>query len=115
MSTTAMSDSTSVQQHTEEGTEACDKYEEVLVYVDFPDFDACNLLDETTAVELVGICGEEPRCKIGELNFSGQHEINLGTQLFVESDTGKCVGHSVNVVNFRLRTIDTEGANERQS
>jgi hypothetical protein len=103
-----MSSSASTQQHTEVGTEESDDYEEVLVYVDFPDFDACNLLNETTTVELFDICGEEPRCKIGELNFSGQHEINLGTQLFVESDTGKCVGHGVNVVNFRLNTIDTE-------
>jgi hypothetical protein len=99
-------------QRAEDVVEDPDDYEDVLVYVDFPDFDACSLLNETTKVELHDICGEEPRCKIGELNFSGQHEVNLGTQLFVESDTGKCVGHSVNVVNFRLRTIDTEGSKE---
>lgn len=83
------------------------EYEEVLVYVDFPNFDECALLTDISVIKLNDLCGENPTCKIGELNFSGKHEINLGTQLFVDKESGKCIGSSVNVLNFTLKTIDT--------
>ena len=83
-----------------------EEYEEVLVYVDFPDFDNCALLTDISVLELTDLCGESPRCKIGELNFTGQHEVNLGTQLFFDNEHGKGVGQGVNVLNFRLASID---------
>lgn len=83
-----------------------EEFEEVLVYVDFPDFDGCTLLTDISILELSDLCGESPKCKIGELNFTGRHEVNLGTQLFIDGEQGKCVGQSINVLNFRLDSID---------
>lgn len=87
-----------------------DDFEEVLVYVDFPDFDECTFLKDTTTIQLFDLAGSTPRCKVGELNFVGQHETNLGTQLFVDKDTGKCIGLTTNVLNFKLSSIDVEPA-----
>lgn len=86
---------------------AGDEYEEVLVYVDFPDFDDCVLLNDGTTVELNDLAGPNPSCKINDLHFSGEHEINLGSQLFFEhtSNTVEFKGQSVNVVKFRLSSI----------
>jgi hypothetical protein len=82
-------------------------YEEVLVYVDFPDFDECALLTDVAVVELMDLSGDAPKCKIGDLNFVGQYEMNLGTQLFVDKETGQCIGSSASVLNFQLKSIDT--------
>lgn len=86
-----------------------DLYEEVLVYVDFPDFDECNFLMDGKTLELGNVFGEQPTCKIGDLNFTGNHELNLGTQLFFESDESStaCVGRSDRIINFKLSSIDT--------
>jgi hypothetical protein len=90
-------------------------YEEVLVYVDFPDFDECALLTDIAVVELTDLSGDAPKCKIGGLNFVGQYEVNLGTQLFVDKETGQCVGSSGNVLNFQLKSIDTAPKQQSRS
>ena len=102
-----MNEGMDVEEHVNAAENDEDEFEEVLVYVDFPDFDECRLISESTIVELRDVCGEAPTCKIGELNFVGQHEINLGTQLFVNRETGQCIGSSTSVLNFRLSSIDT--------
>ena len=85
-----------------------DEYEEIFVYVDFPDFDECNLLTDATELEISNIDGENPTCRINDLNFTGEHEINLGSQLFFEhlpNNTVQFVGQSVNVVKFKLASV----------
>ena len=84
-----------------------EEFEEILVYVDFPDFDECSLLNDTAHVTLQNILSPTPTCKINNLSFTGQHEINLGTQLFFEcNDKGtqyEC--KSVNVLKFKLSSV----------
>lgn len=84
-----------------------EEYEELLVYVEFPDFDQCNLLNEGTVVELHGLASANPTCKINDLNFVGIQEINLGTQLFFQhtAEAVEFEGTSVNVLKFRLSSI----------
>jgi len=101
---------------TEESCEEDD--EEILIYVDFPDFDESNLFDLSpdATIELSGMMEATPSCKINHLNFIGRHEINLGTQLFFRSNgTGaqqgskeSCdyVGKSNNILRFKLQSID---------
>jgi hypothetical protein len=87
-----------------------DEFEEVLVFVTMPDFDECNLLTESTVVSVENVMSEEPVCKVNNLTFTGQHEVNLGTQMFFVSDpqTGEVrfVDKSINILKFTLKTIE---------
>jgi len=104
-----------------------DDEEEILLYVDFPDFDESNLFDLSTdaTLELSGLMEATPSCRINNLNFVGRHEINLGTQLFFRSNghgaagnskltqqhaskQESCVylGKSNSVLRFKLQSID---------
>lgn len=95
--------------------------EEILVYVDFPDFDESNLFDLSTdaTIELSGLMEATPSCRINNLNFVGRHEINLGTQLFfrtngtftqhtaaVSKESCEYLGKSNSVLRFKLQSID---------
>lgn len=100
--------------------------EEILLYVDFPDFDESNLFDLSTdaTIELSGLMEATPSCRINNLNFVGRHEINLGTQLFFRSKGNGAVGTSAqqhgskekksceylgksnSVLRFKLQSID---------
>ena len=73
-----------------------DDEEEILLYVDFPDFDESNLFDLSTdaILELSGLMEATPSCRINNLNFVGRHEINLGTQLFFRSNGHGAAGNS---------------------
>jgi len=73
-----------------------DDEEEILLYVDFPDFDESNLFDLSTdaTLELSGLMEATPSCRINNLNFVGRHEINLGTQLFFRSNGHGAAGNS---------------------
>ena len=73
-----------------------DDEEEILLYVDFPDFDESNLFDLSTdaTLELSGLMETTPSCRINNLNFVGRHEINLGTQLFFRSNGHGAAGNS---------------------
>lgn len=83
-------------------------FEEVLVYVDFPDFDECSFLHESTVLELYDVTGPNPTCKVNNVVFSGHQEMNLGTQMFFGHDDTSVgyVGSSTQVVNFRLSKIE---------
>ena len=101
-----MSESNSMD--VEHGQSDDEEYEDLLVYVEFPDFDQVNLLNEGTAVvELHDLATANPTCKINDLNFVGNQEINLGTQLFFQHtpDSVEFEGTSVNVVKFQLSSI----------
>eukprot|EP01032_Pedospumella_encystans_P023642 gene23642-26757_t len=91
----------------EHGQSDEEEYEDLLVYVEFPDFDQVNLLNEGTVVEFHDLATANPTCKINDLNFVGNQEINLGTQLFFQHtpDTVEFEGTSVNVVKFQLSSI----------
>ncbi|KAJ1396806.1 hypothetical protein B484DRAFT_425132 [Ochromonadaceae sp. CCMP2298] len=97
-----------VDENIEEEEEEEEDFEEILVYLEFPDFDDNSLLLDTTRVELYDITGATPTCKVGNLTFTGSSEVNLGTQLFMgaDSDGSVCIGESVNVVQFKLSKID---------
>jgi hypothetical protein len=73
-----------------------DDEEEILLYVDFPDFDESNLFDlsKDATIELSGLMEATPSCRISNLNFVGRHEINLGTQLFFRSNGHGAIGNS---------------------
>ena len=89
---------------------SCEEFEEVLVYVEFPDFDECSFLNETSQIELIGMLDPEPTCKINNLVFKGHYEINLGTQLFFEESSDQnnveYAGQAVNIVKFKLSSIE---------
>mmetsp|Transcript_11004 Transcript_11004/g.24396 ORF Transcript_11004/g.24396 Transcript_11004/m.24396 type:complete len:121 (-) Transcript_11004:54-416(-) len=95
-----------VEENMEEEEE--EDFEEILVYLEFPDFDDNSLLHDTARVELYDITGATPTCKVGNLTFTGSSEVNLGTQLFMgaDGDGSVCIGESVNVVQFKLSKID---------
>lgn len=85
-----------------------EEFEEVLVYVDFPDFDECSFLNESSVLELHDVTGAKPTCKINNVVFSGQQEMNLGTQMFFAHDDASVgyVGSSTQVVKFRLSKFE---------
>lgn len=91
------------------------EYEEVLIYVDFPDFDNCPLINPESTINFKNITSATPSCDIGNLHFVGEHQINLGTQLFVDttmqratnlSETVTIPAISKNVIEYKLRSID---------
>lgn len=87
-----------------------DDFEEVFVYIDFPDFDECSFLNESTILELHDMTGAHPSCKINNLIFKGKQEVNLGSQMFFDhSDpsSAEFIGSSINVIKFRLNKIET--------
>lgn len=80
-----------------------DEYEEVLVMVNFEALDGADIFKAGQQLELSGLGGPTPRCRLGELDFQGRHEYSLGTQLFFEeSPSTRFLGQSVNCVNFSL-------------
>jgi hypothetical protein len=90
-----------------------EEFEEILVYLEFPDFDDNSLLHDTARVELYDITGANPTCKVGNLTFTGSSEVNLGTQLFMDTgangEEGRCIGRcmeSINVVQFKLSKVE---------
>ena len=62
-----------------------DEYEETLVYVKF-EADA-NMLMKAEGFKLIDVDGPNPRCEVDGVQFTGQHQINLGTVLFFSKDT----------------------------
>lgn len=84
-------------------------FEEVLVYVDFPDFDECSFMNEATVLELHDVTGPNPSCTVDNLIFKGKQELNLGTQMFFDHNDPSSVeyiGSSINVVKFRMSKIE---------
>ncbi len=86
------------------------EYEEVLVYVDFPDFHRLNLLNNDTKIQLSDLAGPEPKCKINDsVNFSGEHQTNLGTQLFFQKDQKGNIEYydkTISCLKFQFQSID---------
>eukprot|EP01039_Chlorochromonas_danica_P006023 gene6022-6633_t len=86
-----------------EPQEGEEEYEEVLVMVNFEALDGADIFKGGQQVEISGLGGPTPRCRLGELDFQGRHEYSLGTQLFFEeSPSTRFLGQSVNCVTFSL-------------
>ena len=94
----------------ESSEDSDDEYEEVLVYVDFPDFHGLSLLTEKTKIELTDLAGPNPKCKINDtVNFSGEHQTNLGTMLFFSRDqegNTEYYDKTVNCLRFGVHSVD---------
>lgn len=92
-----------------------DDYEEALVYLKFPYFDEQSFLmnSPNTTIELIDIDSATPKCKIGELMFSGHYEVNIGTLLFFDtpveeensSKSTTLVGKTITCASFQLTSI----------
>lgn len=52
--------------------------EEVLMYMDFPDFDFTTVVTEADEIMIFDAMSEVPNCRIANLDFSGAHEVHLG-------------------------------------
>ena len=57
---------------------ATETEEEVLIYINFPDFDSTTVITEATEIKLHGLLTNEPKCSIANLEFAGKHKLNLG-------------------------------------
>lgn len=73
-----------------------DEFEETYVYLAFEEFNDLNFFRDDTKLEFRGLESEKPTCilygaqyKDGEpcnIEFSGQHEVSLGTRLFFPTE-----------------------------
>ena len=87
-----MAPETAVQATAEEE----DEFEETYVYLAFEEFNDLNFCRDDTKIEFRGLESEKPTCivygaqyKNGEpcnIEFSGQHEVSLGTRLFFPTE-----------------------------
>ncbi len=94
------------------------EYEEVYVYVGFPDFDDLQLLSASTIIELSGLEGDSPVCKINNVTFKGEHQTNLGTQLFFDSvidEPPTLYAKTDNCISFKFQSVDVEGEGDHQT
>lgn len=55
--------------------------EEVLCYINFPDFDLTTIITDANEILLTDFLTENPKCTVSNLDFIGSHEVNLGTYL----------------------------------
>ena len=55
-----------------------EEIEEVFVYASFPDFNETRLITDAQEIRFDNICGPNPTCSVGVLEFKGSHEISLG-------------------------------------
>ena len=104
-----------------------EEYEEAFLFLDFPDFDGIDFLDAEKQLIFDNLAGPNPSCRIGNLSFSGRHELNLGTQIFLPTkrqDTGSVsqqasafgdakkgsdtITNTTSIVKFELKHIDVE-------
>jgi hypothetical protein len=58
------------------------EYEEVLIYVAFPDFDNTEYISKSSSLTISDIMSESPLCEVNKTQFIGEHRLNVGTQLF---------------------------------
>jgi hypothetical protein len=88
--------------------------EELIICVNFPDFDNCQLFNEETILQITDLVSDIPKCTIDNNKyFVGKHQISLGTQLFFTADEGNnknnfvsYTSKSINVVNFKLKSLE---------
>ncbi len=97
--------------------------EERLIFVELADFDTSHeepmFLRNSSKINIKNLMNTHPTCNIDNFLFSGAHEINIGTMLFVaptatDSNTKqynttqekiKIVGHTITKTKFHLTKI----------
>mmetsp|Transcript_24369 Transcript_24369/g.35758 ORF Transcript_24369/g.35758 Transcript_24369/m.35758 type:complete len:117 (-) Transcript_24369:46-396(-) len=92
-----------------------DEFEEVMVYVDFTDFDDARFLDRADSIVIRDYMHKHPTCTVvsdsKEFTFRGEHAVSIGTCHFYTADTDpnsesssgvRHVGSSNRKTNFKL-------------
>lgn len=101
-----------------------DEIEEILVHLNFPDFENLDFINAVNinCLKLHNIDTPNPSIRFKGMNFAGKHSINLGSQLFFANDqkpeekrekgnegresTASFLGATVSCINFQLESID---------
>jgi hypothetical protein len=99
--------------------QATDEAEEILLYLEFADFDETKALTDSKKITLCSLEDFEANCTVlgptGSLTFVGEHQMNLGTCHFYEtvkrsrdeSSSGgealKYLGQTAKKTKFRLK------------
>lgn len=96
-----------IDQITEEEEE---EYEDVLVFVQFSDFENCKLLDKSTSTLIRDLDKGIPSCEIESpdmvYTFTGEYRQSVGTlHFFHKAAEEKHVGHSGCTVDMKLQNF----------
>lgn len=65
----------------EDSGDLIEEEEEVLLYLDFPDFEDTTIVTNANEIKVAGIMSGNPKCTIDNLDFVGKHEVHLGSYL----------------------------------
>eukprot|EP01041_Mallomonas_annulata_P008114 gene8114-16656_t len=83
--------------------------EEILVYMEFSDFDNTEFLSSgISSISIQNLLEQSPSCIIDQYGFQGKHKINVGSQLFFDlsgTSSTKCIGSSIKKIEFSLNDI----------
>lgn len=89
--------------------------DEVLVYVNFSNFNESDYISKAPSIELDldSLFTANPRCTVRDVEFTGTHELSLGTSLFISQSTSESSplelkGISSQHIDFRFKKIRTE-------
>mmetsp|Transcript_40839 Transcript_40839/g.41711 ORF Transcript_40839/g.41711 Transcript_40839/m.41711 type:complete len:125 (-) Transcript_40839:178-552(-) len=93
-----------------------DSVEEVLLHLEFEDFDNTEFLGSDKNdlnINIQNIMERNPICSIGEYLFQGQQEVNIGTQLYFKSSKNQddiYVGQSIKKVSMKFLRLPGESS-----